>query len=109
MRKSILSLAALVLLGFQFAIAEAEVVWIDVRTSLEHAVDSIEGDPRIPHDEIVAGIADLYPDKSTEIHLYCRSGGRAGKAVAALQSAGYTNVSNAGGIDDARQARGLEE
>ena len=30
MRKSILSLAALVLLGLQFAIAEAEVVWIEI-------------------------------------------------------------------------------
>jgi phage shock protein E len=49
----------------------------------------------------------MFPDKTTEIHLYCRSGGRAGRAMNALEDAGYTNVSNAGGIEDAREARAL--
>jgi len=71
-------------------------------------MDNIEGDPRISHDEIVAGIQKLYPDKDTEIHLYCASGVRSGKATKALKSAGYGNVTNAGGIDDARSKRGLE-
>lgn len=91
------------------ALAFAEPVWIDVRTSMEHSIDSIEGDMRISHGEIVPEVTRLFPDKNTELHLYCRSGGRAGKAAAALKEAGYTNVSNAGGIDDARKARGLAQ
>ena len=89
--------------------ALAEEVWVDVRSSLEHKVDNIEGDPLIAHSDIVPGVQALYPDKNTPIRLYCRSGGRAGKAEEALRAAGYTNVENVGGIDDARKRRGLAE
>lgn len=86
----------------------AEAVWIDVRGVFEHVLDNIEGDIRISHDEIVEEVEEQFPDKSTEIHLYCASGQRAGKAREALIEAGYENVWNEGGIDDARKARGLE-
>jgi phage shock protein E len=91
------------------SISVAKTVWIDVRSSVEHSIDSIEGDVRISHEDVVHEVTELYPDTSTEIHLYCRSGGRAGKAMSALKEAGYTNVSNAGGIDDARKERGLNQ
>ena len=87
----------------------AEEVWIDVRTSLEHKMDRIDGDVRISHSDIVEEVTVLYPAKDTPIRLYCRSGGRSGSATEALQAAGYTDVKNAGGIDDARQQRGLSE
>ena len=83
----------------------ADPVWIDVRSAAEYQQDHIEGDILIPHSDIVAKVQALYPDKSTDIHLYCRSGGRAGKAKAALEAAGYTAVENAGGIGDARKYR----
>jgi phage shock protein E len=83
----------------------ADPVWIDVRSVFENRIDNIEGDIRISHSEIVAKVSEIYPDKNTEIHLYCRSGGRAGYALSSLVNAGYKNVSNAGGIDDARKAR----
>lgn len=91
------------------AFSNADAVWIDVRTLSEHNEDHIEGDLLVPHGEIVQNVSDMFPDKSTEIHLYCRSGGRAGIALEALEEAGYTNVSNAGGIEDAREKRGLNE
>jgi len=91
------------------ALAQGQAVWIDVRTPVEHALDSIEGDMRISQGDIVPEVTKLYPDKNTEIHLYCGSGKRAGQAAEALEQAGYTNVSNAGGIDDARKARGLAQ
>lgn len=91
------------------SISNAETVWIDVRSVAEHSIDKIEGDIRISHDNIVPEVNKLFPDKNTDIHLYCRSGGRAGKAMSALTEFGYTNVSNAGGINDARQERGLSE
>lgn len=84
-------------------------VWIDVRSESEHAADRIAGDQRISHDAIVSGVEALYPDKNTEIYLYCRSGGRAGRAMDALLEAGYTRVINAGGIDDARRQRGISQ
>ncbi len=83
-------------------------VWIDVRTAVEHVVDRIDGDIRISHGDIVAGVTELFPDKATEIHLYCRSGARSSRALAALKASGYTNLYNAGGIDDARKARGID-
>jgi len=86
----------------------AETIWIDVRSELERKIDSIKGDLRISHSDIVPEVQKLFPDKNTEIKLYCRSGGRAGEAAAALESAGYTHVESIGGIDDARKYRGIE-
>lgn len=83
----------------------ADPVWIDVRSVLENKIDNIEGDIRISHSDIVEGVSKIYPDKDTDIRLYCRSGVRAGKALSALQDAGYTNVHNVGGINDARKLR----
>ena len=85
----------------------AEPVWVDVRSLQEYENDHIKGDVRIDHTSIVEKLAVLYPNKDTDLHLYCRSGGRAGKAKAALEAVGYTSVQNAGGIADARDQRGL--
>ena len=87
----------------------ADTVWIDVRTQVEHAIDNIEGDLRISHSDIVPEVEMLYPDKNTEIKLYCRSGGRAEQAAKALEDAGYTHVESIGGIDDARISRGIDQ
>lgn len=87
--------------------AESKPVWIDVRSAVEHTFSHIDGDIRISHTDIVPEISKLYPDKNTEIRLYCASGVRSGKAMNALLAAGYTRVSNAGGIDDARKERKL--
>ena len=86
-------------------LAQAKPVWIDVRTEAEHKENHIDGDLLIPHQNIVARVAERFPDKDTEINLYCRSGNRAGKAKSALESAGYTNVNNMGSVAEAREAR----
>ena len=39
--------------------------------------------------------------KNEEIYLYCRSGNRSGKATKILLDVGYTNVINAGSIEEA--------
>lgn len=103
-------LASLMLLMFALMgsrLVNADPVWIDVRSAIEHSVDSIEGDLRIAHSDVVEEVSRAFPDKDTEIQLYCRSGNRAGVAMTALQEAGYRNVSNAGGIEEARSARGI--
>ncbi len=83
--------------------ASAEAVWIDVRSEEEYARGHLQQAPRIGHDEIETGITALALDKDTPIYLYCAVGGRAGVAKSRLEAMGYTNVTNAGGLEDARQ------
>lgn len=77
--------------------------WIDVRTPQEHAQDAITGHPNIPHGQIADRITALVSDKNAPITVYCASGRRAGIAKETLEGLGYTNVTNAGGIADARR------
>lgn len=95
----ILSTLSLSLLA-SFALAEER--WIDVRTIEEYQVDHIEGHANIPLATIQASGTLAGISKDDEIHLYCRSGRRAGEAMAILEAAGFTNVVNDGGIDDVR-------
>jgi phage shock protein E len=80
----------------------SQVAWLDVRTDAEYGEDHIAGSVHIPNEEIALRIADLGLDKDTEIRVYCRSGRRAGIALAALEEMGYSNATNVGGIGDAR-------
>jgi len=48
-------------------------------------------------------VAGLQLAKNTPIYLYCAVGGRAEKARQSLLAAGYSNVTNAGGLEDARK------
>jgi phage shock protein E len=84
-----------------------ETTWVDVRSAQEYEQSHIAGDLHIPYQSIVAGLEKDSIEKNAPIKLYCRSGGRAGKAQKSLQAAGYTDVTNAGGIDDVRKERNL--
>ena len=95
---------AMVSLGFSNrSLFAPETVLIDVRTPEEYQQDHIADTPNLPHTVIATQIADLGLSKSTPIKLFCRSGVRAGLALAELESLGYTNVENIGGIADARE------
>ncbi len=100
-------LATLAVVAGLAPVAFAEARWVDVRSEEEYREDGIPGDPNIPHEAAVEEVLRRFPDKSTELRLYCRSGRRAGLALDALKQAGYTKVSNAGGIEEVRKARGL--
>jgi phage shock protein E len=80
----------------------ADGVWIDVRTSEEYAEGHLEQATLIPYDVIEKGVAALELSRDTPIYLYCRSGNRAGQAKTALEAQNYTNVTNVGGLDNAR-------
>jgi phage shock protein E len=97
MMKKILTL--LIMLCSFSALADP-VYWIDVRTAAEFNTGHLAGAVNIPHGEIANEIGGLTQDKNAEIYLYCRSGGRAGKALNALEKLGYTQVVNEGGYDD---------
>ena len=83
-------------------VAPDSFVLIDVRSAEEFASGHLRGAVNIPHDRITEEIGSVAADKSTPVILYCRSGRRAETALNALKAAGYENVSNCGGLEDAR-------
>ncbi len=107
--RTLLSQALLLIsLSLFTSFAFADPVWIDVRTPSEYEEDHIQGDLNLPLQKIqtetlISVLENLDPD--SEIMLYCRSGNRAGQAKELFEAAGFTNVTNAGGISDVRVLR----
>lgn len=80
---------------------------IDVRTAAEFAEGHLEGALNI---DVTAGdfqseISAL--DPAGKYVLYCRSGNRAGQAIQIMQGLGFTDLTNAGGVQSAADATGL--
>ena len=74
-------------------------ILIDVRTPEEYMSGHADGSENIPLQDLMAGkFPDI--DKSSEIRVYCRSGARSAHAQSLLESHGFTNVENAGGLHD---------
>jgi phage shock protein E len=88
------------------AYADEDITWIDVRTPEEFAGRAVSKAINIPHTEITDKIAAVVADKNAPIYVYCRSGNRSGKAKAALEEIGYTNVINLGGVEHALDEAG---
>ncbi|MGP1519373.1 MAG: rhodanese-like domain-containing protein [Haemophilus parainfluenzae] len=79
---------------------KAKGVWIDVRSAEEFNAGHLQDAVNIPHDQILARIQAVSPDKNAPVNLYCRSGRRAETALTELKNAGYTNITNHGGYED---------
>ena len=79
---------------------KAKGVWIDVRSAEEFNAGHLQDAVNIPHDQILARIQAVSPDKNAPVNLYCRRGRRAEAALNELKNAGYTNVTNHGGYED---------
>jgi|SRR5579883_1036439 len=78
--------------------SDKSAVIIDVRTPDEYATGHLKGSRLIPLPEIDSRLSE-FPDKSQKVFLYCRSGGRSGRAAAILRQLGCTNAySMSGGI-----------
>ncbi len=99
-----ISLKSLVLIGSLFSVfsyAETMPVIIDVRTPAEyqggHAPDSIN----IEFGDIAVGIRQYHIDETDTIYLYCGSGKRAESARQSLLNAGFDEVINLGGLQQA--------
>ena len=94
----------LLLTGQAYADASAaEVLWIDVRTVDEYQSGHLDGAVNIEYEVIVEGVHKMGVAPTRTIYLYCRSGRRAGVAEASLREKGYLNVTNVGGLEDARK------
>ena len=79
----------------------SQAIVIDVRTEAEWQAGHLEGVELVPWEHIVEASAKLDLDKNQTIALFCRSGNRAGKAMALLNAAGYSQVVNLGSLEQA--------
>jgi len=70
---------------------------IDVRTKGEYATGHYAGAINIPVDALAGKIKSLGAT-DTPLVVYCASGSRSGQAAAQLKAAGFTDVTNAGGL-----------
>jgi len=80
---------------------------IDVRTAAEYAGGHLQGAVNIDVQsaDFASKIAAL--PKDGKYIVYCQSGARASTAQAQMKAAGFTDVTNAGGISAASTATGL--
>ena len=83
-------------------------ILVDVRTDAEWNDGYIESAIHIPLDKILQKIEFATDSKEQTIYLYCRSGKRSAKAEKALQSIGYINAKNIGGIKQASSSLQLK-
>ena len=76
---------------------------IDVREQSEYAADHVPGAVHLSKGVIERDIEAKFPDRSTELVLYCGGGFRSALAADNLQKMGYTNIiSMDGGARDWR-------
>ena len=100
--KNILSLTLLLLASFSAAKTEDAILIIDVRTPTEWDRGHLPKAKHIEWQNIGEEITKVTNDKHSKIYVYCRSGNRSGKAKLILEQLGYSNVINAGGINEAQ-------
>ena len=100
--KSILSITLLLLASFSAAKTKDAILIIDVRTPTEWDRGHLPNAKHIEWQNIGEEIIELTNDKHSTIYVYCRSGNRSGKAKLILEQLGYSNVINAGGINEAQ-------
>jgi len=75
---------------------------VDVRTPAEFKDGSYPGAINIPVSLLPVRMNELEP-KDKPIVLFCASGARSGQGARLLKQAGFTDVTNAGGLDDMPQ------
>ncbi len=72
---------------------------VDVRTPAEFRDGSYPGAVNIPLASLAARMSELEP-RTAPIVLFCASGARSAQGARLLKQAGFTDVVNAGGLDD---------
>lgn len=92
-----LTIILLLFINLSLVAKEKTVFWIDVRTQEEFDAGHVPEAILIPYDDIAQKISKVTKDKSADIRVYCKVGGRAGIAKKSLEKLGYKNVTNEGG------------
>ena len=104
---NLLKIYALATLLLSSIVLSDEPLIVDVRSLEEVKTGIIQDAIHIEWTQIDEEINNIDITKDKPIYLYCRSGNRSGKAAVMLEKIGFTNVINAGGIDEA--AKKLEK
>lgn len=73
---------------------------LDVRTPGEFSAGHIQGAVNIPVQELEQQLAQLPQKKDQPIVVYCHSGRRSASAKQIMEKAGYTKVSDLGGMSN---------
>jgi rhodanese-related sulfurtransferase len=95
--------------GYKAMLARGEhPVLIDVREDREYAAGHVKGAVHLGKGVIERDIERLYPDKNTEMVLYCGGGYRSALAADNLRKMGYGNVISLDGGWRTLQKSGLE-
>ena len=71
---------------------------VDVREPDEFAVGHIPGAKLLPLGDVLTRAEEVLPEKDAQWLVYCRTGRRSADAVQKLESLGYTNLRDLGGI-----------
>ncbi len=81
---------------------------LDVRTPEEYADGHLDGAQLLDFSggSLEAALPGLDPNAHYEV--YCHSGNRSGRAVALMEQAGFTNVTDLGAMESAAKTTGLE-
>jgi len=77
----------------------AGAVIVDVRTVDEYQDGFYKGAINIPVNALEKRMGEI-GDKNKPVIVYCASGSRSAVAMSILKSRGFTDVMNAGGLDD---------
>jgi rhodanese-related sulfurtransferase len=83
-------------------------VLVDVREDDEWRAGHVEGATHLGKGVIERDVEKTFPDKSTQLHLYCGGGFRSALAADNLQKMGYTNVISVDGGYRALQELGAK-
>ena len=79
---------------------------LDVRTPEEYNTSHFANATLFPLQTIESGTLPNFA-KDSKIYLYCRSGNRSAQATTLLQKAGFTNITDLGGLSDVEQVGGV--
>ncbi len=78
-------------------------VIVDVRTPAEFATGHATAAVNVPMGELEERIAQVVPDKTSPVTVYCQTGGRSAAAKTVLQRLGYSEVTDLGSLANARK------
>lgn len=84
-----------------------DTIVIDVRTPNEYSQGHLDGAVNIDIENANFGTILSQLPTDGEYVVYCRSGNRSAKAVEIMKASGFTNVTDAHGINDASSATGI--
>lgn len=92
----------------QLAISASQSPFIlDVRTPEEFESGHVPGAVNVPHTEVGARMKELSAHRGVEMVLYCERGGRAARAIAELDGAGFEHLGHLAGDMSAWRGAGL--